>query len=297
MSIEINDIEALHKKIKVLENSLLRARKARKQSEQILEEKSKELWQSNKQLSEVNNNLEYLIKDRTQKLEQANNELKDFAHVVSHDLKAPLRAIKSMAEWLIEDYAQLLDKEGREHLNLIQTRTQRMQSLINGLLEYAKVGQDLVKLQQVNMHKEMEDLILFLDPPKNIEVKITTELPTLWTDKIRINQVFQNLLSNAIKYNDKEKGLIEIFVEENEQTYVFSVKDNGPGIEEQYFNKIFKVFQTLEARDKFESTGVGLSIVQKIINLLNGKVWLTSTIGKGALFNIELPKKSTIYES
>lgn len=281
----------------MLENSLLRARKARKQSEQILEEKSKELWQSNKQLSEVNNNLEYLIKDRTQKLEQANNELKDFAHVVSHDLKAPLRAIKSMAEWLIEDYAQLLDKEGREHLNLIQTRTQRMQSLINGLLEYAKVGQDLVKLQQVNMHKEMEDLILFLDPPKNIEVKITTELPTLWTDKIRINQVFQNLLSNAIKYNDKEKGLIEIFVEENEQTYVFSVKDNGPGIEEQYFNKIFKVFQTLEARDKFESTGVGLSIVQKIINLLNGKVWLTSTIGKGALFNIELPKKSTIYES
>lgn len=291
MSLSTADIESLQKKISVLENSLSRERKARKQSEQILEEKSRELWKSNNQLSEVNDNLEYLIKDRTQKLEQANNELKDFAHVVSHDLKAPLRAIKSMAEWLIEDYAHALDKEGREHLSLIQTRTQRMQSLINGLLEYAKVGRDLVKIQEVDMHKEVEDLVVFLDPPNHIKIDITSQLPVIQTDKIRINQVFQNILSNAIKYNDKEKGLIEIFAKENEQNCVFSVKDNGPGIDEQYFEKIFKVFQTLEARDKFESTGVGLSIVKKIINLLNGKVWLTSEIGEGTMFNIELPKK------
>jgi PAS domain S-box-containing protein len=227
-------------------------------------------------------------------LESANEELRSFAYVVSHDLKAPLRAIGALANWLSTDYAEKFDDEGKEHMRLLVNRVHRMSNLIDGILEYSRVGRVKEDLVGVNVGEVVHEVIDLIAPPANVTVSIENPLPTVVAERIRIQQIFQNLLSNAIKYMDKPRGEIRIGCSAEGGEWKFSVSDNGPGIEPRHFDKIFQLFQTLAPRDRIESTGVGLALVKKIVELYGGDIWLESTPGTGSTFYFTLPKTEKI---
>jgi PAS domain S-box-containing protein len=224
-----------------------------------------------------------------ERLEETNKELDNFAYIVSHDLKAPLRGIGSLANWLITDYKDKLDKEGADIIDLLINRVERMKNFIDGILQYSRVSRVKENDVEIDLNRVVREVIDLLAPPENIEIKVKSQLPVIKGDRIYIEQIFQNLLSNAIKFMDKPEGKIRINCKETEGFWEFSVKDNGAGIDEKYFNKIFMIFQTLQPRDKFESTGVGLSIVKKIIETNGGKIWLTSEVKKGTTFYFTIP--------
>lgn len=226
-------------------------------------------------------------------LESANEELKSFAYVVSHDLKAPLRAIGSLADWLSTDYADKFDAEGTEHMRLLVSRVRRMDSLINGILQYSQVGRVKETALPVDLDSRVREVIDLLAPPPNITVTIENHLPTVVTEPTRIQQVFQNLLSNAIKYMDKPAGKIHLGCVAEGSDWKFSVADNGRGIEKRHFARIFQLFQTLTPRDKVESTGVGLSLVKKIVEMYGGRIWVESRMGEGSTFFFTLPRGKT----
>jgi two-component system, LuxR family, sensor kinase FixL len=223
-------------------------------------------------------------------LEKVNRELNDFAYVISHDLKAPLRGISTLTDWITNDYADKLDDDGKEHLKLLSSRVSRMHNLIEGVLQYSKVGRVRETRVTVNLNEIVSEVIDMICPPENITISIETELPVIRCERTRILQVFQNLLSNAVKYIDKPQGLIIIDCIEEDDYWQFSVSDNGPGIEEKYFNKIFQIFQTLSSGENFESTGVGLTIAKKIVEMYGGRIWVESVPGEGTTFLFTLSK-------
>ncbi|MCF7792814.1 MAG: GHKL domain-containing protein [Candidatus Cloacimonetes bacterium] len=227
------------------------------------------------------------------KIESINTELKDFAYIVSHDLKAPLRGINSLATWLVSDYEDKFDEDGKEQLNLLKSRVKRMDRLINGVLEYSRIGRLHEEHVELDLSKTVPDIIDLLAPPKNMNIEIVNVLPTVKLEKTRIKQIFQNLLSNALKYIDKPKGEIKIGCEDNAEFWKFSVSDNGPGIAEKDYDKIFKIFHMLQPRDQNNSTGVGLTVIKKIVEMYGGKVWLNSKLGEGTTFYFTLPKMKT----
>jgi len=225
-----------------------------------------------------------------EELEDVNRELKDFAHIVSHDLKAPLRGIKTLADWIATDYADKLDEQGQEQMNLLLARVGRMHNLIEGVLQYSRVGRVAGEKVQVDLNGLIPDVIDMVTPPKNIEITVENELPVVECEKTCLIQVFQNLISNAVKYMDKTQGWVRIGCAGEDGFWRFSVADNGPGIEEKHFERIFRIFQTLSPRDEFESTGIGLTVIKKIIELHNGRIWIESKVGEGSTFFFTLPK-------
>lgn len=230
-------------------------------------------------------------------LRNVNKELNDFASIVSHDLKAPLRAIRSLANWLAVDYADKFDAEGKEQINLLVNRVKRMHDLINGVLQYSRVGRIKEKIEIVDLKEIIQEVIDMIAPPKHIRIHIEKSLPTIYFERTRITQVFQNLLSNAAKYMDKPQGIITIRYSEFDGSIKFSIADNGPGIAEKHFSKIFKIFQTLNPKDEIESTGIGLTLVKKIIEMYDGHIDIESEIGHGTTFHVTLPKKILCDES
>ena len=226
-------------------------------------------------------------------LESANEELTSFAYVVSHDLKAPLRAIGSLADWISTDQSEKLDAEGKEHLRLLIQRTRRMDSLIDGILQYSRVGRVREAVVAVDVNAIVQEALAMLAPPPHIHVEVASELPTVRAERTRILQLFQNLLSNAIKYLDKPEGLIRVGCVGHDREWEFSVSDNGQGIETRHFKRIFQLFQTLAPKDRVESTGVGLSLVKKIVEMYGGRVWIESQPGIGSTFFFTLPRSGT----
>jgi len=224
-------------------------------------------------------------------LEKTNRELNDLVYIMSHDLKTPLRGINMLANWILTDYAGKFDKEGKERIELLLSRVERMHNLIEGILHYSRIGRMNEEKVQVNLNELVPDIIDILAPPENITITIEKELPVIECEATRITQVFQNLMSNAVKYMDKPQGQIRIGCVEEESCWRFSVTDNGPGIEEKYFEKIFQMFQTLSPRDEFESTGVGLTVVKKIVETHGGRIWVESKVGEGSRFLFTLPKQ------
>ncbi len=221
----------------------------------------------------------------------ANRELKDFAYIVSHDLKAPLRGIKALTEWLNADYGEKLDAEGKEQMGLLVSRVGRMHNLIDGVLQYSRVGRIKEEHSAIDLNKVVAEAIDMISVPEHIKVTVKGELPTVKFEPTRIAQLFQNLISNAAKYMDKPEGWIKVSCVEQDGFWKFGVSDNGPGIAAEHFEKIFKIFQTLQARDQFESTGVGLTLVKKIVEMYDGRIWVESEVGKGTTFWFTLPKQ------
>ena len=224
-------------------------------------------------------------------LESANTELKDFAYVVSHDLKAPLRGIGSLTDWLIHDYVEQLDEDGKMHLKLLKKRVNRMHNLIEGILQYSRIGRVDDFVTDVDLDALVLDVLESLERPANFEIEVKGKFPIVKNDETRMRQVFQNLIGNAIKYNNKEVGKVEVKCVEKEDKWLFSVADNGPGIDEKYHQKVFQIFQTLNARDRVESTGIGLTLVKRIVENNKGKVWIESQKGQGTCFYFTLPKR------
>ena len=270
---------------------------ANEQLETRVKERTIELTSANEQLTKEvaeRKRAEQRQAELLDQVEKANQELRDFAYVVSHDLKAPLRGIKTLAGWMSSDYADKLDDNGKQQMNLLLSRVDRMHNLIDGILQYSRIGRVEDKQVQVNLIELVPEIIDMLAPPEHISIVVENELPTIQCEQTRITQVFQNLLSNAIKYIDKPQGKIRIGCVQDDSFWKFSVSDNGPGIEEKYFEKIFKIFQTLSPRDEFESTGIGLTVVKKIVEMYGGRIWLTSKVGEGTTFLFTLPVKQEV---
>jgi PAS domain S-box-containing protein len=238
------------------------------------------------ELEKLNKDLESAVWE----LRRANKELREFAYVTAHDLKTPLRGIGTLANWLSTDYADKFDEQGKKQIVLLVDKAKQMSALIDGILQYSKLGHISPEKQQVDLNTALSDIIAGIEPPENIHITIENELPVLMCEKTQIIQVFQNLLSNAVKYMDKPEGQIKVGCIEQNGFLKFSVTDNGPGIDEKYFKEIFKIFQTLAPQNRNDSTGIGLSIVKKIVELNAGIVWVESEPGKGSTFFFTLPK-------
>ena len=206
------------------------------------------------------------------KVENINKELKDFASIVSHDLKAPLRGIKSLANWILSDSENKLGDEAIEQMNLLLERVERMHNLIEGVLQYSRAGRAEEKRVQVNLNDFVPEIIDMVVPPENITVTIENKLPVIECEEIHVMQIFQNLLSNAIKYMDKPQGRIQVGCVEQDGFWKFRVADNGPGIEEKHFERIFKIFHALPTSPDFQGTGVGLTVTKKLVELYDGKI-------------------------
>ncbi len=214
-------------------------------------------------------------------LEKRNLELDKFAYVVSHDLKAPVRGIHNVIKWIEEDLGKELTPELRRYLQIIPQRTRRIEDLINGLLEYARISQK-THASEVDVTELVKDIVETI-VPRHFNVEIDN-LPHLYTERLKLEQVFSNLISNAVKYTPHSNGTIMIGCKEYPEYYQFSIKDNGIGIDTEYHDKIFEIFQTLREKNESESMGVGLAIVKKIIDEHHGTISLDSKSGEGAEF-------------
>jgi PAS domain S-box-containing protein len=224
-------------------------------------------------------------------LEASNRELDQFAYVASHDLKAPLRGIANLSQWIEEDIgAQNLSAETREHLSLLRGRVHRMEALIDGILQYSRAGRVREKPERVEVGKLVEEVVDLLAPPPSVRVEIAPDLPVLVAEKLPLQQVLQNLIGNAIKYTRRPDAHVRVSAADAGEMIEFSVADNGPGIPAEYHERIFGLFQTLEARDKVEATGIGLSIVQKTVDSRGGRIRIESEEGSGTTFHFTWPK-------
>ena len=260
--------------------------------------------QSEQALAKLNNELEARVEQRTNELQQANNllsrftkqlrrsnqELEEFASIISHDLKAPLRAIVNLTEWIEEDLENKLEEDTRHNMDLLKSRVHRMRNLIDDLLAYSRVGKLKSKPQLVEVALMLAEIIDSIDIPDNCKIEVVGEMPTLITNKIPLGQVFSNLIDNAIKHSDKEKIEIIISVRELDTFYEFAITDNGKGIEPQYHHKIFDIFKTLQSRDKKDNTGIGLSIVKKAVESQGGEMKVKSQPDRGSTFSFTWKK-------
>jgi len=249
----------------------------------VKDTRNDELTGLSKSLNIMSNKLNINIRE----LEKRNAELNQFAYVVSHDLKAPVRGIYNVIQWIREDMSNQLSQQLNKYLDIISQRTKRMEDLINGLLDYARLREKSAD-EQIDMKvlvSEIAETII----PRTFKFELQ-KMPVLRSERIKLEQVFSNLISNAVKYTPEENGHIVVSCRESAEHYEFSVKDNGIGIDPEYHQKIFDIFQTLREKDEKESTGIGLAITKKIIDDLHGSIRVISQSGQGAEFIFTWPR-------
>jgi len=240
------------------------------------------------------NKLNEELKREATKLEDANNELEAFAYSVSHDLRVPLRAIDGFSRIVIEDYETELDEEGVRLLNIIRENTKKMGQLIDDILLLSRAGRQEMNLGKLDMSALAKNVYQEFEQEtktRNINF-VVQDMPAVEADRALMTQVLTNLIGNAIKFTKKtENPKIEFCYTEDEDNYIYQIKDNGAGFNMKYYDKLFGLFQRLHSQEEFEGTGVGLSIVQRIISRHNGRVWGEGEVGKGATIYFSLPKK------
>ncbi len=223
------------------------------------------------------------------KLEKQNEQLHDYAHIVSHDLKSPLRSIHSLITFIKEDTEVVFNGKTLKYFNLIQEKTEKMDALIHGILTYSKIESTTIYKEEIDLMELINNILVTIFIPPNIEIVFKNMLPVVFSDKFRTQQLFQNLISNAVNYNDKPTGVVVIDFQEYQNHYVFSIKDNGVGIENEDKEKLFQMFQSFDSNHN--STGIGLSIVRRIIENANEKVWFESEKSIGSVFYFTMQKK------
>lgn len=254
------------------------------------------LSRSNKNAIDYANEATKNLREKAKSLEKSNKELEKFAYIASHDLKAPLRGIDNIVSWIEEDAGDSLDSNVQEHLAKLKGRVCRMNNLIKGILEYSKINALKNRENQlIDVEHILHDIKEQHQMEKKININVSADLPVIYGSPMHFKQIANNLISNAIKYNDKDQIEISIFTQENDEHIEFVFKDNGPGIEEKFHEKIFELFHTLQPKDEFESTGVGLSIVKKIIEENGGAVWVNSKTDQGSQFHFSWPKDGDVW--
>jgi PAS domain S-box-containing protein len=223
-------------------------------------------------------------------LERSNRDLDQFAYVASHDLRAPLRGISNLSTWIEEDLAAVMTPEVSEQMALLRGRVQRMEALIDGVLQYSRAGRGRGAAEPVDTGGLVREAVELLTPSAGARIEVADGMPTVVAERVPLQQLFLNLVSNALKYAGRPDPLVHVgWKVEQPGWYRFSVADNGPGIAPQYHERVFGIFQTLQARDRVEGTGIGLSIVKKIIEAQGGRVWVESAEGAGATFHFTWP--------
>jgi light-regulated signal transduction histidine kinase (bacteriophytochrome) len=245
---------------------------------------SEYIKQQSIEIVKINKQREELLID----LEKQNKALNEYAHMVSHDLKAPLRSIDALINWFIQDNEPLMSAPNLKSLNRILLNVEKMDSLITGILNYSSIENHTHEERVIDLNLVVRDFLNTIEVPDNANVIITNVLPVLRGNDFRLKQLFQNLIQNALKYNDKEHIEIEISSTEKEQEYLFQIKDNGMGIPQAYQHKIFDIFSKLQNDDN--SSGIGLSIVKRIIEFYKGRIWLQSQEKVGTTFFFTIPK-------
>jgi len=232
------------------------------------------------------------LKDYMQRLEALNKQLDEFVYIVSHDLKAPLRGIASLGSFIEEELGSNMSDSVRDILDMLKSRSTRMQNLIDSILHYSRMANMRTAPEQVDVKTLIENVIDMLSPPSHFRLKVSDGMPELCTEKIKLHEVFQNLISNAIKYNDKPDALISITAMDHGANWEFTVDDNGIGIKTEHISKIFSIFHTLQPKEKSDSTGIGLTIVKKLVEQMGGEISVYSEYGKGTQFSFTWPKQS-----
>jgi signal transduction histidine kinase len=240
----------------------------------------------------LKNRLERLVAERTTQLEETNKELESFSYSVSHDLRSPLRAIDGFARILTEDHGGKLDDEGRRLLGVVRDNSQKMGRLIDDLLAFSRLGRKPLANTLIDMKRLVEEVLEELETPdpKSREL-VVGKLPPVQGDAVLVKQVWANLLANAVKFSGKrERPRIQVSGEENGAEIVYCVKDNGAGFDMRYYDKLFGVFQRLHGAAEFPGTGVGLAIVQRVINRHGGRAWAEGKVNEGAAFYFSMPR-------
>lgn len=236
-------------------------------------------------IRQLNESLEQRVRERTAQLERSNRELDQFAYVASHDLKAPLRGIEHLASWITEDAAAVLPEASQHHLAKLRGRVQRMDRLLDDLLAYSRVGRRDGEPELVNPAALIQEIIALLAPPAGFTVHINNALPDLVTPRVPLEVVLRNLIDNACKHHHQpQQGEVHISAQPLGKFIEFAIRDNGPGIEPQFHERIFGVFQTLHPRDQVEGSGIGLALVKKTVEHRGGTVRVASTVGVGTTF-------------
>jgi signal transduction histidine kinase len=258
-------------------------------NEELINEINERL-NAEKQLQRLNETLEQRVAIRTAEVERNVKELEQFAYVTSHDLKAPLRGIANLAAWLEEDLRGKLTDTTREQLGLLRDRVWRMNALIEGLLEYSRIGRTAHSMASVDTGELLTEVIDSLSPPDGFIIDVAANMPTLYTDRLHLYQVFSNLIGNSIKHGKGEQGHVGVTVHDQGEYYEFTVTDDGPGIAPEYHDKVFMVFQTLAVNDYGSNTGIGLALVKKIVQEHGGSITLESEKGNGATFRFSWPR-------
>lgn len=237
--------------------------------------------------------IEKKLAERAFDLMRSNSDLEEFAYIASHDLKAPVRTISSFSQLLERKYGHLLDGEAKEYLNFVVNGTNQINQLIDDLLQYSRISRSRGELEEVDFNQLMNIVqknIVSTIKENNAQI-IVGDLPTVSANYLNMIQLVQNLISNAIKFKKPDEApIIKVGVQEDEHNYIFSVEDNGIGIDEEYKNKVFAIFQRLHNRDEYEGTGIGLAICKKIVERHKGRIWFTSKPNRGTKFYFTLPK-------
>lgn len=248
-------------------------------------------------LQTVNVNLEQHVAERTRQLEQknvelerSNHELDQFAYVASHDLKAPLRAITQLAHWIGEDAIDVLPQSSKSHLAKLLKRIERLEQLLDDLLTYSRAGRQRHSPEPVDAAALVRDVVNILAPPEEFVVQIDDSMPTFSTERVPLETALRNLIGNAVKHHSRSDGRVQVTIEDRGDVLEFAVSDDGPGIEEQFHDRIFQVFQTLQPRDQVEGSGMGLAIVKKLVETRGGAIWVESDPDRGTTFRFTWSK-------